>query len=135
VCLQGPAILTSAVPSPAGHPAGSPMTLGNMRELGVQRLIASCLNDVCRHTALIDVSSYSAETEVPSFGRWAASNMSHKFILGQAVEYRGRHAPSGIYVVTAKLPERDGEFEYHIRHPSEPHNRIARESELHEARR
>ena len=29
----------------------------NMRELGVQRLIASCLNDACRHTALIDVSS------------------------------------------------------------------------------
>ena len=29
----------------------------NMRELGVQRLIASCLNDACGHTALIDVSS------------------------------------------------------------------------------
>jgi hypothetical protein len=46
------------------------MTLGNMRELGVQRLIASCLNDACRHTALIDVSSYPAETEVP----WERSN-------------------------------------------------------------
>jgi hypothetical protein len=45
------------------------MTLGNMRELGVQRLIAYCLNDVCRHTVLIDESSYPAETEVPSFGR------------------------------------------------------------------
>ncbi len=47
------------------------MTLGNMRELGVQRLIASCLNDACRHTALIDVSSYPADTEVPTFGRRA----------------------------------------------------------------
>jgi hypothetical protein len=37
------------------HPPGPPMTLGNMRELGVPRLIASCLNDACRHTALIDV--------------------------------------------------------------------------------
>jgi hypothetical protein len=40
--------------------------------------------------------------------------MSHKFILGQAVGYtppRGLYAPPGIYVVTAKLPERDGEFE------------------------
>ena len=46
-----------------------PMTLGNMRELGVQRLIASCLNDPSRHQTLIDVSSYPAETEVPSFGR------------------------------------------------------------------
>ena len=43
------------------------MTLGNMRELGVQNLIASCLNDACRHTALIDVSNYPADTEVPWF--------------------------------------------------------------------
>jgi hypothetical protein len=45
------------------HPPGPPMTLGNMRELGVQRLIASCLNDACRHQ--VDVSSYPAETEIP----------------------------------------------------------------------
>ena len=46
-----------------------PMTLGNMRALGVQNLVAFCLNDACRHTAaLIDVSSDPAETEVPSFG-------------------------------------------------------------------
>ena len=45
-------------------PAGPPMTLGNMRELGVQRLIA-CLNDACRHVALIDVSAYPADTEIP----------------------------------------------------------------------
>ena len=32
------------------------MTLGNMRELGVQRLVASCLNDAYRQSALIDVS-------------------------------------------------------------------------------
>jgi hypothetical protein len=50
--------------------------------------------------------------------------MSHKFIIGQAVGYtppRGRYAPPEIYLVTAKLPERDGEFEYHIRHASELH--------------
>ena len=41
------------------------MTLGNMR-LGVHRLVASCLNDPCRHV-LIDVSSYPADTEVPWF--------------------------------------------------------------------
>jgi hypothetical protein len=39
------------------------MTLGNMRELGVQRLIAYCLNDACRHSALIDVPSCPGETE------------------------------------------------------------------------
>jgi hypothetical protein len=43
------------------------MTLGNMRALGVQRLIASCLNDACRQTALIDVFSYATDTEVPWF--------------------------------------------------------------------
>jgi hypothetical protein len=43
------------------------MMLGNMRELGVQNLVASCPNDACRHTALIDVSSYPADTEVPWF--------------------------------------------------------------------
>jgi hypothetical protein len=37
----------------------------------VQRLIASCLNDACRHTALIDVSGYPAEIKVRSFGRRA----------------------------------------------------------------
>ena len=49
------------------QPAGPAMTLGNMRALGVTRLIASCLNDACRHTALIDVFSYPAETEIPYF--------------------------------------------------------------------
>jgi ATP dependent DNA ligase domain len=43
------------------------MTLGNMRDLGVQRLIASCLNPACRHTALIEVWSYPADTEIPYF--------------------------------------------------------------------
>jgi len=31
------------------HPPGDPMTLGNMRRLGVQRLVAYCLNPLCRH--------------------------------------------------------------------------------------
>ena len=33
------------------HRPGPPMTLGNMRTLGVQRLVATCLNDACRHKA------------------------------------------------------------------------------------
>jgi hypothetical protein len=32
--------------------------------------------------------------------------------------------------VTAELPERDGEFAYHIRSAKEEHERMARESEL-----
>ena len=40
------------------------MTLGNMREQGVHHLIAYCLNDSCRHQALIDVSGYPDVIEV-----------------------------------------------------------------------
>jgi hypothetical protein len=47
--------------------AGPPMTLGNMRQLCVERLLASCLNDACRHQGLVDVSNYPADTEVPWF--------------------------------------------------------------------
>jgi len=53
------------------HPPGTPLTLGNMRALGLQRLVATCLKDACRHQGLIDVSSYPADTEVPSFARKA----------------------------------------------------------------
>src|SRR6478672_5554163 len=49
------------------HPPGPPMTLGNMRELGVHHLIAFCHNDACRHQAIIDVSKYPTETEVRGF--------------------------------------------------------------------
>ena len=38
-----------------------------VRETGCRPLIASCLNDACRHTALIEVWSYPAETEIPYF--------------------------------------------------------------------
>ena len=41
-----------------------------------------------------------------------------------------RSATGGSYVVTKQLPERDGEFEYRIKSVSEPHERVARETEL-----
>jgi hypothetical protein len=47
------------------------MTLGNMREQGVHRLIAFRHNDACQHQAIIDVSKYSDDVEVPSFQRRA----------------------------------------------------------------
>ncbi len=57
----------------------------------------------------------------------------HKFYLGQAVAYqtpRGTYVPSGTWVVTAKLPQRNGECYYRIHHVIEQHERIAREGEL-----
>jgi hypothetical protein len=47
------------------HPLGPPMTLGDMRRQGVRHLIAFCHNDACRHQAIIDVSSYPDDIEVP----------------------------------------------------------------------
>jgi hypothetical protein len=43
------------------------MDLANMRRQGVRSLIAYCLNDSCRHQAIIDVSSYPGDTPVPWF--------------------------------------------------------------------
>jgi hypothetical protein len=54
----------------------------------------------------------------------------HKFRLGQTVTFRARNAPPGACVVTAKLPERNGEYEYRIRNLAEKNERMARESEL-----
>jgi hypothetical protein len=56
----------------------------------------------------------------------------YKFNIGQAVQFApqcARGAP-GLYVVTALLPERDGEFEYSISNESEPYDRVAKEGEL-----
>lgn len=49
------------------QPAGPAMTLGNMRALGVQRLLVSCLNPDCLHSIVFDVSHYDADLAVPSF--------------------------------------------------------------------
>jgi hypothetical protein len=59
---------------------------------------------------------------------------AHRFHLGQAVQFRTKpfyvSASLGVFEVTKLLPERDGEFEYRIKNVAEPHERVARESEL-----
>jgi hypothetical protein len=58
---------------------------------------------------------------------------ARKFKLGESVLLErtlNRTAASGFYEVKKLLPERDGEFEYHIKSSSEPHTRVAKESEL-----
>jgi hypothetical protein len=59
----------------------------------------------------------------------------HKFRVGQVVNYHpashGQDAPRGAYTITGRLPQSDdGQFEYRIKHSSEAHERIAKESEL-----
>jgi predicted transcriptional regulator len=58
----------------------------------------------------------------------------HKFRAGQrvtlAANFVNRNSGGAGYVVTRQLPERGGEFEYRVKSISEPHERVARESEL-----
>jgi hypothetical protein len=60
--------------------------------------------------------------------------MPHKFAIGDRARFfhheRNVSAARGAYLVTVQLPEIDGEFACRIRSPDEPHERIARESEL-----
>jgi hypothetical protein len=46
----------------------TPMTLGNMRANGARTLAAWCLGRGCKHFRVIDVSSFSDDLPVPSFG-------------------------------------------------------------------
>jgi hypothetical protein len=48
---------------------------------------------------------------------------SHKFKVGEIVTI-------GVYEVTKQLPHNGREFEYRIKSVNEPHERVARESEL-----
>jgi hypothetical protein len=41
-----------------------------------------------------------------------------------------RNVPGGIYEVTKQLPGNGGECEYRIKSATEPHERVARETEL-----
>jgi hypothetical protein len=60
---------------------------------------------------------------------------AHKFKIAQIVTYRpglrSQDAPYGAYQITRQLPQRDdGEIEYQIKNLNEPHERVAKESEL-----
>ncbi len=55
---------------------------------------------------------------------------SHKFNIGDIVTLKpGRNVPGGVYEVIKRLPG-NGECEYRIKSGNEPHERVARESEL-----
>jgi hypothetical protein len=51
--------------APSTHPARR--WTSSTCEQGVHHLIAYCLNDFCRHQAIVDVSKYPGDTPVPLF--------------------------------------------------------------------
>ena len=61
---------------------------------------------------------------------------TYKFHIGQTVfivPAPNLNIPGGAYIVTKKLPEHNGEFEYRVRGVVEPYERVVRESELKDA--
>jgi hypothetical protein len=59
--------------------------------------------------------------------------LTHKFKIGQIVylkPFLTKNIPGGVYVITKRLPERNGEFEYRVRSGDELYERVVRESEL-----
>jgi hypothetical protein len=60
-----------------------------------------------------------------------SARRTHKFKPGQSVSLQStmfnRDAAPGAYKVTKQLPERDGDFEYQIKRPGEPHERVVKE--------
>jgi len=54
----------------------------------------------------------------------------HKFKVGQLVNFISRDGASGAYQVTQLLPPEGEVFQYRIKNVNEPHERLAKESEL-----
>jgi hypothetical protein len=58
----------------------------------------------------------------------------HKFKVGQTVSYqsssRGDGPRSDVFKIMQCLPPQGGDYQYRIRGANEPHDRVAKESEL-----
>jgi hypothetical protein len=62
----------------------------------------------------------------------------HKFKIGQTVRFESNSsrrfsfssAAPGSYEVRKHLPERNGEFEYHVKSSNEAHERVVSESQI-----
>jgi hypothetical protein len=59
---------------------------------------------------------------------------NHKFRIGQSVNYTsglfGAASASGVYQITQLLPPEGDDFQYKIKSAAEPHERVAKESQL-----
>jgi hypothetical protein len=59
---------------------------------------------------------------------------NHKFRIGQSVNYTsglfGAGSARGVYKITRLLPPEGDDFQYKIKSAAEPHERVAKESQL-----
>jgi hypothetical protein len=59
---------------------------------------------------------------------------SHKFKIGQSVSYTlgvfGAGSANSVYKITQLLPPEGDDFQYKIKSVAEPHERVAKESQL-----
>jgi hypothetical protein len=58
---------------------------------------------------------------------------SHRFKIGQLVNYLGRERVAGFYTVLQLLPSEDEVPQYRIKNVNEPHERVVKEHELRRA--
>jgi len=67
-------------------------------------------------------------------GMMDGSVHERKFKVGQSVSFAsapfGRGGTNGIYKVTHLLPPEGDDYLYRIKSPNEPHERVAKESQL-----
>jgi hypothetical protein len=63
--------------------------------------------------------------------------MSHRYKPGQKVRFSSgfaaRDAASGEYEVLCQLPPSDGQFQYRVRSPREPYERVVKEDDIEKA--
>jgi Tfp pilus assembly protein PilP len=57
----------------------------------------------------------------------------HKCKIGQLANYLGRERASAVYEITQLRPPEGEAFQYRIKNVNEPHERVAKESELRSA--
>jgi hypothetical protein len=62
---------------------------------------------------------------------------THRFLVGQSVHYAlgrfGNGGASGVYKIVRQLPPEGDDYQYRIKSANEPHERIAKESQLERA--
>ena len=94
----------------------------------IQRALAQWLQEIYDLSAPVpeEHARLLGRLDQPSGEMTDLNSLGCKFKVGQAVQFSAH----GLYVVTAVLPERDGELEYCISNEAEPYQHVAKESEL-----